>query len=202
MNMTKDNPNPMTTRMGNKHDYLPATGNDLLLPAYDLIARVLGMMPGYDMLAGQAELFDGARILEIGCGTGNLTTRIMRVQPDAHVTATDPDLRALARARRKARRYNDVRFEQVYAQQLPYADASFDRVLSSMMLHHLDSEVKAAALGEARRVLLPGGSMHIVDVHDDELPNLLRSNGFQVAQLGTRKLRFAGTAGFYRAVPV
>lgn len=188
--------------MGNKHDYLPATGNDLLLPAYDLIARVFGMSPGYDMLAGQAELFDGARILEIGCGTGNLTTRIMRVQPDAHVTATDPDLRALARARRKARRYNDVRFEQVYAQQLPYADASFDRVLSSMMLHHVDSEVKAAALGEARRVLLPGGSMHIVDVHDDELPNLLRSNGFQVEQLGTRKLRFAGTAGFYRAVPV
>ncbi|MGK2867067.1 MAG: class I SAM-dependent methyltransferase [Mycobacterium sp.] len=200
--MTKDNPNPMTTRMGNKHDYLPATGNDLLLPAYDLIARVFGMMPGYDMLAGQAELFDRARVLEIGCGTGNLTTRIMRAQPNAHVTATDPDPRALARARRKARRFNDVRFERVYAQQLPYADASFDRILSSMMLHHLDSEVKYAALSEARRVLRPGGSMHIVDVHDDELPNLLHSSGFQAEQVGTRKLRFAGTAGFYRAVPV
>jgi hypothetical protein len=41
--------------------------------------------------------------------------------------------------------------------------------------------------------------MHIVDVHDDGLPELLRSIGFEVAELGTRQLRFAGKASFYRA---
>lgn len=197
--MTKDNPDSITARMGNTHDYLPATGNDLLLPVYDLITRVFGMSPGYDTLAGQAELFGDVKVLEIGCGTGNLTTRIVRLQPTAHVTATDPDPRALARGRRKIARTPDVRFEQVYAQRLPYADESFDRVLSSMMLHHLDSGVKTEALREAYRVLRPGGSMHIVDVHDDGLPELLRSIGFEVAELGTRQLRFAGKAGFYRA---
>lgn len=197
--MTKDNPDSITARMGNTHDYLPATGNDLLLPAYDLITRLFGMSAGYDTLAGQAALFDGVAVLEIGCGTGNFTTRIVRLQPTARLTATDPDPRALARARRKSLRYNDVRFERVYAQQLPYADESFDRVLSSMMLHHLDSDVKTTALREAYRVLRPGGSMHIVDVHDDDLPDLLRSVGFEVSELGTRQLRFAGRAGFYRA---
>lgn len=199
VDMTKDNPDSITARMGNKHDYLPATGHDLLLPAYDLITRVFGMSPGYDTLAGQAELVDGVNLLEIGCGTGNLTSRILRLQPAAHVTATDPDPRALARARRKIAQSSDVRFDQVYAQRLPYADESFDRVLSSMMLHHLDSDVKAEALREAHRVLRPGGAMHIVDVQDDGLPELLRSIGFEVTELGTRQLRFAGRAGFYRA---
>ena len=199
VDMTKDNPDSITARMGNKHDYLPATGNDLLLPAYDLITRVFGMSPGYDTLAGQAELFDDVKILEIGCGTGNLTTRVMRLQPTAHVTATDPDPRALARARRKIARSNDVRFDQVYAQRLPYADESFDRVLSSMMLHHLDSDMKTDALREAYRVLRPGGRVHIIDVHTDDLPDLLRSIGFEVTELGSRQLRFVGRAGFYRA---
>ncbi len=185
--------------MGNKHDYLPANGNDLLLPAYDMITRVLGMSPGYDTLAGQASLFDDVEVLEIGCGTGNLTTRIVGLQPTAHVTATDPDPRALARAQRKIAPSADVRFDRVYAQRLPYADASFDRVLSSMRLHHLDDAAKTEALAEAYRVLRPGGSMHIVDVHDADLPDLLRSIGFEVTGLGTRTLRFAGRASFYRA---
>jgi ubiquinone/menaquinone biosynthesis C-methylase UbiE len=197
--MTKDHPHSHTTRMGNKHDYLPATGSDMLLPAYDLITRVLGMSPGYDALVGQAALFADADVLEIGCGTGNLTVRIARDQPTAHVVATDPDTRALARARRKLARSNRIRFERVYAQRLPYPDESFDRVLSSMMLHHLDDAAKAAALTEAYRVLRQGGSMHIVDVHDDGLPNLLRNIGFHVTELGTRRLRFVGQAGFYRA---
>jgi len=199
MDMTKDHPDSVTARMGNRHDYLPASGNDLLLPAYDLITRVFGMSPGYETLAGQAALIGDVEVLEIGCGTGNLTTRIIRLQPSARVTATDPDPRALARARRKLLRNKDIRFERVYAQQLPYADESFDRVLSSMMLHHLDSDAKTAALREAYRVLRPAGSMHIVDVHAADLPELLRSVGFEVTELGSRQLRSAGKASFYRA---
>jgi hypothetical protein len=44
--------------MGNRHDYLPAAGNDLLLPGYDLLTRVLGMHPAYRSLIDQAELAD------------------------------------------------------------------------------------------------------------------------------------------------
>ena len=207
--MTKDHPHLITGTWGNRHDYLPAAGHDRLLPAYDLLTKLLGMPPAYDALIAQTELFDGAKVLEIGCGTGNLTARAKRAQPGADVIACDPDPRALARARRKVRGAAGIRFEQGYAQDLPYPDASFDRVLSSMMLHHLDADVKAAAIAEAFRTLKPGGSLHIVDVvgshltvaHDvDVIPELLRTVGFEAAEVGSRRLRFVGPVAFYRGV--
>jgi ubiquinone/menaquinone biosynthesis C-methylase UbiE len=207
--MTKDHSHSVTRAWGNRHDYLPAAGHDVLLPAYDLLTRLLGMPPAYDALVAQAELHDEARVLEIGCGTANLTIRAKRAHPGVELTGIDPDPRALARARRKARGLSNVRFEKGYAQELPYADGSFDRVLSSMMLHHLDADVKAAALAEAFRVLRPGGSLHVVDVvghhlsvaHDvDELPALLRSTGFEYVAGGSRRLRLVGQVGFYRGI--
>jgi SAM-dependent methyltransferase len=59
------------------------------------------------------------------------------------VVGSDPDPLALARAQRKARGITGIRFERAYAQELPFADGEFDRVLSSMMLHHLAEDVKA-----------------------------------------------------------
>jgi ubiquinone/menaquinone biosynthesis C-methylase UbiE len=106
----------------------------------------------YDTLVAQAELDDGLRVLEIGCGTGNVTVRAKRAAPGADVIGTDPDPLALARAQRKARGLPGIRFERAYAQQLPFADGEFDRALSSMMLHHLYEDVKAGALAEVHRV--------------------------------------------------
>ena len=53
--------------------------------------------------------------------------------------------------------------DQGFADALPYPDASFDRVLSSFMFHHLSRDVKEKTLREARRVLKPGGRFHMVD---------------------------------------
>src|SRR6476619_3580283 len=66
--MTEDRLNTAT-----KHDYITAAGRAPFLPGYALLARVLGMHPAYDALAARAELADGLRVLEIGCGTGNVT---------------------------------------------------------------------------------------------------------------------------------
>jgi ubiquinone/menaquinone biosynthesis C-methylase UbiE len=207
--MTKDHPHSVTDTWGNRHDYLPAAGRDWLLPAYDLLTRLMGMPPAYDALIAQAELFDGAQVLEIGCGTGNLTLRAHRAHPGATLTGVDPDARALARAQRKTRNVNAIGFERGYAQALGHADQTFDRVLSSMMLHHLDRDVKAAAIAEAFRVLRPGGSMHIVDVvghrmgatnDADTITELLRGSGFEALELGSRRLRLVGPVSFYRGV--
>ena len=207
--MTKDHSHSVTGAWGNRHDYLPAAGHDLLLPGYDLLTRLLGMPPAYDELITAAELHDGAQVLEIGCGTGNLTMRAIRAHPGVELTGIDPDSRALDRARRKAGDLVGVCFEQGYAQELPYADGSFDRVLSSMMLHHLDDGVKAAAIAEGFRVLRPGGSIHIVDVvghrvpvaHDaDVIPGLLRDSGFEYTAGGSRRLRVIGPVAFYRGI--
>jgi ubiquinone/menaquinone biosynthesis C-methylase UbiE len=202
------------------HDYLPAAGHDALLPCYDLFARLLGMPKVYDTLIAQAELADGQRVLEIGCGTGNLTTRVKRAHPAVDVTGSDPDPRALDRARRKA---NDIRFERGYAERLPYADGEFDRVLSSMMLHHVDDDAKTAAAAEIFRVLRPGGRPHLVDIGGDittdyglmarlirrsphaagnlgdAIPRLLNAAGFDCTEVASSRHRILGRLNFYRA---
>lgn len=181
------------------HDYLPAARHDALLPAYDTLARLLGMKRVYRTLLAQAELADCRRVLEIGCGTGNLTIRTQHAYPGVDVIASDPDPLALNRARRKARRLTGIRFERGYAQRLPYGDCEFDRVLSSMMLHHVGEEAKAEAAAEVFRVLRPGGRLHLVDITHDETPRLLRMAGFDCSVLGTRRLRIVGQVTYYRA---
>jgi ubiquinone/menaquinone biosynthesis C-methylase UbiE len=187
-------------------DYVPAAGRDAFLPGYDLLTRVLGMRPAYRALIDQAGLADGQQILEIGCGTGNVTVSAKRSHPGVQFTGSDPDPRALDRARRKARGLSGIRFERGYAQRLPYPDGSFDRVLSSMMLHHLDEDTKAQAAAEAFRVLRPGGSLHVVDIvghphgHGGAIPQLLSSAGFDVDEVGSHRLRLFGQVKRYRAV--
>jgi ubiquinone/menaquinone biosynthesis C-methylase UbiE len=49
------------------------------------------------------------------------------------------------------------------ASALPYADASLERILSSLMIHHLNTADKRSAALEVQRVLKPGGQLHVVD---------------------------------------
>lgn len=185
--------------VGNRHDYLPAAGHDALLPGYDLLTRVLGMGRVYNRLIAQAELAPGQRVVEIGSGTGNLTTRAKRACPGADITGTDPDPRALARAERKTRGLSAIRFERAYGQELPFGDGEFDRALSSMMLHHLDDATKSAAAGELFRVLKPGGRLHIVDIRGDGLPRLLAAAGFDCAVALSERHRIIGQLTYFRA---
>jgi ubiquinone/menaquinone biosynthesis C-methylase UbiE len=205
------------------HDYLPAAGHDAFLPGYDLLTRLFGFHRVHQRLIDQAELADNQRVLEIGCGTGNLTIRAKNAQPGAEVVGSDPDPLALKRAQRKVKQLNGIRFEQGYAQRLPYDDGEFDRVLSSMMLHHLDSDAKPAAAAEIFRVLRPGGRLHLVDMggnmtaedglaarlvrHSahaagnlgDAIPRLLRSAGFDCTELATERHRFVGRLTYFSA---
>ncbi|HEY0025101.1 MAG TPA: methyltransferase domain-containing protein [Longimicrobium sp.] len=144
--------------------YVPAAGKHWRLPLYDLMAKVLGADAARRVLVQQIACRSGDRVLEIGCGTGSLLLAVKQAQPGAEVVGLDPDPAALAIARRKAERAGvPIRTDQGYADELPYADASFDRILSSFMFHHLPRAVKEAALREAPRVLKPGGRFHMVD---------------------------------------
>ena len=144
--------------------FVPAAGHDWLLPFYDPLCRLLGASKHLAAFVAEADLQPGHRVLEIGCGTGNLTLLTKRLHPDVEVVGLDPDAKALARARRKADRAGlTLQLDQGFSQELPYPDASFDRAFSSFMFHHLDRDSKAATLRETRRVLNPGGSLHLLD---------------------------------------
>jgi ubiquinone/menaquinone biosynthesis C-methylase UbiE len=145
--------------------FIPAAGHDWLLPLYDPLARLLGASSAHRQLVDQAQLQAGLRVLEIGCGTGTLTIQIKARHPSVDVVGLDPDPKALARARRKATREGvALQLDQGFSDHLPYADGSYDRVLSAFMFHHLLHEEKRQSLQEIRRVLRPGGSLHLLDV--------------------------------------
>jgi ubiquinone/menaquinone biosynthesis C-methylase UbiE len=190
---------------GQTHAYIPAMGKHWLLPLYDPFTRLARVGRIHGQLLDRADVRGGQRILEIGCGTGNLLTALGQRKPGikaadikaagvgaagikaagieagdveaagieaagieawgVEAVGIDPDPAALRRARRKAARRNlPIRYEQGFAGELPLPDASFDRVLSAFMLHHLDAEERLRAFREVRRVLRPGGRLHVVDV--------------------------------------
>jgi ubiquinone/menaquinone biosynthesis C-methylase UbiE len=166
-------------------------GHDRLLPLYDPFQRLLGMGSVHRQLVDQARIQPAQRILDIGCGTGNLAMLIKRLHPDAEVVGIDPDPKALARAQRKAgREALSVQLNRGFAEELPYPDASFDRVLSALMFHHLGPEEKEKTLDEARRVLKPDGSLHLLDFGGEQV----RSDGF-IARLHHRSERLRDNFG-------
>ena len=147
-----------------ERSYLPAMGKRWLLPLYDPFLWLLGADKAKQPLIEQAKIKGGLRMLDIGCGTGSMAVLIKRMHPEAEVVGIDPDPSALAVAERKAKRARlSVEFDRGFADHMPYADASFDRVFSSFMFHHLAADEKTATLGEIRRVLKTGGSLHLLD---------------------------------------
>jgi ubiquinone/menaquinone biosynthesis C-methylase UbiE len=148
-----------------ERDFLPGLGKGFLTRLYDPVTRIIGVRSTHRPLVDQAGLEPRHRVLEIGCGTANVAIEAKRCQPRADVHGLDPDPTMLARARRKADRAGlGIDFTLGYAEALPYPDTVFDRVLSAFMFHHLDPPARLVALREVRRVLLPGGSLHLLDV--------------------------------------
>ena len=154
--------------------YIPAAGRDWRLPLYDPITKLLGVDRTRRRLVAQAELTPGHRVLEVGCGTGSLLIDIGRRHPAVELVGLDPDPKALARAERKARRAGvRLRLDRGFSDAMPYEDASFDRVLSSLMYHHVPPDEKPAMFREIHRVLKPGGRLELVDFAGPE-----RARGF------------------------
>ena len=146
-------------------EYLPATSRHLPVAFYDTFTRLLGAQDAHWRLIAQAGIEPGSTVLEIGCGTGNVLLLAARAVPGATLIGLDPDPRVLGIAAKKARRAGvTLQLDRGYADQLPYPDGSVDRVLSAFMLHHLPRDQQQAALREVRRVLAPGGRLHLLDI--------------------------------------
>lgn len=97
----------------------------------------------------------GHDVLEIGSGSGDIAARLRQGNPELAITATDFDPAMVRAAARRLHVFGDVTVRGADATDLPFADDSFDSVLSCLMLHHVVEWEKAIA--EIARVLRPGG---------------------------------------------
>jgi SAM-dependent methyltransferase len=144
--------------------YLPAAGRSWLLPLYDPMTRLGGVRRRHARLVALAGIAPGERVLDLGCGTGNLAVLVARTVPGSVVTGVDPDRPSLVRAARKARRLRlPMTLVRGYGQALPLPDESVDHVVSALALHHVEPGSRAATAGEILRVLRPGGTVTILD---------------------------------------
>jgi ubiquinone/menaquinone biosynthesis C-methylase UbiE len=112
-----------------------------------------------------ARLAEGESVLDVGCGTGTLAIAAKsRVGHRGQVTGIDASPEMIGRATKKAGRKGvAVHFQTAAAERLPFRDAAFDVVLSTLMLHHLPNDARAMCIGEIRRVLRPGGRLLAID---------------------------------------
>lgn len=145
--------------------FVPALGWSCLTPLYDGVLRLGGREQTFKgRLIEQAGIQPGEAALDLGCGTGTLAIELKRRHPDVEVVGLDGDPDMLWRARAKARRADlPLRFDEGLSWNLPYPDAAFDVVLSTLFFHHLDRPGRFRTLVEVVRVLKSGGRLHVAD---------------------------------------
>ena len=155
----------MTTMKSNNEHYIPALSYDQLTFLYDPVVRLTTRESAFkSALLAQARILLGHRVLDLACGTATLTIAIKQAYPHTTVVGIDGDPVILRQARAKAQRAGvEVQLDEGLSYALPYADASFDRILSSLFFHHLTRENKLRTLTEVWRVLKPGGALHVAD---------------------------------------
>jgi len=134
------------------------TGQDALFSEAEAYERFMGRWSRQlaSALVGFAGVGDGDAVLDVGAGTGALAAAAAEAAPSSRIIGIDPAAPyvALAQARHPGDR---IRFEVGDAQQMRFADATFDRTLSLLVLNFIPDTAKA--LDEMRRVTRHGGTV-------------------------------------------
>lgn len=104
---------------------------------------------------------EGARVLEAGCGTGAVSRSLAGWRNVGEVIGVDPSPVFIEKARELGAGISNLRFEEGDARSLPFEDGNFDAVIFHTSLCHVPGP--EAALGEAFRVVRPGGYLAVFD---------------------------------------
>lgn len=146
--------------------FIPALRFNRLTPLFDLVAATAARARTMKRrVLARAAIASGEQVLDVGCGTGTLAVAAAGAAPGVRVTGLDADGSILARARKKAAATGlEISFDEGRSTALPYADASFDIVLSTLFFHHLPDDAKRQSAAELVRVLRPGGRVVVGDL--------------------------------------
>lgn len=150
-----------------RHQAVPA-GGGVLIADVSMYDRLAGWLFGgfYTRVADDVATGagPGARVLDVGCGPGHLAERL--ADRGLRVTAIDLDPAMVKRARVRLGPRAEVAVADVVA--LPFADGSFDLVVSTMSMHHWADH--QAGVAEIARVLAPDGRALIFDFAGTHIP--------------------------------
>jgi ubiquinone/menaquinone biosynthesis C-methylase UbiE len=142
---------------------------DRIAGLYDMTFKLNGYGRSLDqyLRAHPLPVRPGARILDAGCGTGLLTLAIIKaVQVPVRITAVDLSASSIVKAKRAvadaAKRFDQVCFTQANVLSLPFADESFEIIVTSGALEYVPLR---EGFSELARVLVPGGHMLHLPVH-------------------------------------
>ncbi len=100
-------------------------------------------------------------ILDVGCGTGRLLRFAESRFPEARLVGVDAALGMVKQAEASRPPGSEARFQQSHAEDLPFGDAEFDLVFSTLTFHHWHDQARGIA--EVARVLAPGGRWLLAD---------------------------------------
>ncbi len=138
---------------------------------YDLTADLFffGRRGAYRKLVEAANVHSGQRALDVGSGPGYLGRMLATaVGPTGSVVGIDAAPEMVEYANRKSARLGNCTFQAASADALPFPDAGFDVVMSSLVMHHLPEDLRRNAVSEMRRVLKPGGTLLLADFNIPE----------------------------------
>lgn len=160
---------PDTTGPGDKLDsMLPMWADENVIAAYRFFhpTAVTFLRPSINALIAEGEIRPGMRVLDVGTGTGIPALAVAEaVGPTGHVVASDPSAAMLTAARENAGQaaLGNISFAQAVAESLPFADHSFDAVLShagimfAADLKRALSEIARVARPQARAAFIAWG---------------------------------------------
>jgi len=144
---------------------------------YDIHTGLMGLgvnRSNSKMIIEMAKIKQGDQVLDVGCGSGNLTLTAKRyVGISGSVYGIDASPEMIEVARKKAQRSGATAvFEVGLIEKISYPDATFDVVVSRLVMHHLPDDLKRRGIAEIFRVLKPDGLLFLADFRPPTNPIL------------------------------